>query len=204
MITPVIHDELKRKAWSTVYQSSSSRATLVTNYDWSVELITDFGGSESSWESEYKRGVKLKCWLCLDACNSGIVSYILNNCTSFCTFQASHTSQETFALPRHLTPHKNFFRNSLWDDQEELEFPLYANMKWFVWKWENTIIPLFHDGKIRIKDWNIGLMINLLESLPMFLKFNFNSSRGFHSFVYRECQRRFLRLRIMSLESNYC
>jgi hypothetical protein len=156
MMTTVIHDELKRKAWSTVYQSSSSRASLVTNYDWSVELITELGASESSRESEYKRGVKLKCWLCLDACNSGIVSYILNNCTSFCTFQASHTSQELF------------FRNSLWDDQEELEFPLYANMKWFVWKWENTIIPLFHKGKIRIKDWNIGLMINPLESFPMF------------------------------------
>jgi hypothetical protein len=129
----------ERKAWSTVYESSSSRASLVTNYDWSVELITELGGSESSRESEYKRGVNLKCWLCLDACNSRIVSYILNNCTSFCTFQASHTSQETFALPRHLTPHKNCFSGiPCGTIKKNLNFP-------YMQTWNG----LFENGKIQ-------------------------------------------------------
>jgi hypothetical protein len=39
------------------------------------------------------------------------------------------------------------------------------NMEWFVWKWENytMIHPLFHNGKTRVKHWNIGPRISLGE-----------------------------------------
>ncbi len=47
--------------------------------------------------------------------------------------------------------HKNLFQESLWDHQVELEFP-HANMKQFNFgRWENAMIPLSHNGKIRIK-----------------------------------------------------
>ncbi len=64
------------------------------------------------------------------------------------------------------------------------------NMKWVVWQWGITMIPLFHNGKIRIEwHWNIGpttsgvFLIQLhnfwcfLDSTPHFLVFSwFNST----------------------------
>jgi hypothetical protein len=35
--------------------------------------------------------------------------------------------------------------------RKNLNFPYASYMKWFVWGWENTLIPLFHNGKIKIK-----------------------------------------------------
>jgi hypothetical protein len=68
------------------------------------------------------------------------------------------------------------------------------NMKWFVWKWENytMIHPLFHNGKTRIKHWNIGPRISLGEISLCFVNSTVIRQRFFHSFPYRECQKSFL------------
>ncbi len=51
--------------------------------------------------------------------------------------------------------HKKHFRIPCRNHREELEFP-HANMKWFVWQWENTMVPLLDNAKTRIKHWNIA------------------------------------------------
>ncbi len=44
---------------------------------------------------------------------------------------------------------------------------LNSNMKLFVWQWENTMIPLFHNGKIRIKHGNRSVPLTSLGELPL-------------------------------------
>jgi hypothetical protein len=49
---------------------------------------------------------------------------------------------------------RNFFRIPCGTMKKNLNFPSYANMKWFVWQWENTLIhALFHNRKLRIEHW---------------------------------------------------
>ncbi len=70
------------------------------------------------------------------------------------------------------------------------------NMKWVVWQWGITMIPLFHNGKIRIEwHWNIGpttsgvFLIQLhnfwcfLDSTPHFLVFSWFNSTFFGVFL---------------------
>jgi hypothetical protein len=56
--------------------------------------------------------------------------------------------------------HKKLIRIPCRDHREELEFP-HANMKWFVWQWENTMVPLLDNAKTRIKHCNIAPTIFL-------------------------------------------
>jgi hypothetical protein len=49
---------------------------------------------------------------------------------------------------------RNFFRIPCGTMKKNFNFPSYANMKWFVWQWENTLThALFDNGKLRIKHW---------------------------------------------------
>jgi hypothetical protein len=49
---------------------------------------------------------------------------------------------------------RNFFRIPCGTMKKNLNFPSYANMKWYIWQWENTLIhALLHNRKLRIKHW---------------------------------------------------
>ncbi len=49
-------------------------------------------------------------------------------------------------------------KDCLWHHQENFNFH-YGSMKWCVWQWEKTMVPFFHNGKIRI---NIVILVSWL------------------------------------------
>lgn len=88
-------------------------------------------------------------------------------------------------------------KECLWDHQENFKFQ-YGSMKWYIWQWEKTMVPFFHNGEIRIKHCNIGLMIPL-ESFLVFCWFNFNFLEVFTLFLRRNCQKSLVCLHTMIL-----
>jgi hypothetical protein len=91
------------------------------------------------------------------------------------------TSQTNFFLE--FIPYRTIKKN--------LNFP-FANLKWFIGQWEDTKIPLllFHSGIIKNKTFKYWSHNYLGELSLCFINLTLIWFRGFHSFPYKECQKK--------------